>query len=328
MPKILDEKISVGGGATGKSEVPEPVGGTATLPNSKKQGDPMQKIDAKGTAAVTTTDDENNVETVGNNAEKNKSSISSKVGVLTTKAEDIEAIFSGEEISEEFKAKAAIVYEAAVEARVEQEVQAIAEQMQEEAEKLVAETIEEMATELNEALDFAIQKWLEENEVAIVSSLRANIAEEFIGKLKEVFEESYIDVPEDKVDVVEELSSQVEKLEQDLNNATKQAIDLQSSLNEYARKEVIADVSEGLTVTQAEKLASLAEGIEFDSIEGFKKKLDIVKDSYFSNNGKTKSTVPTSLEEQTTDEDANKRPEPTGTVARYVQAITRGTPSL
>lgn len=322
----LEEKVSVGGGHTGKSEVPDPVGGTATLPASKKQGDSMPKIDDKGTAAVTSTDTETNVEPTDVSAERNRASIKSKIGALSTKAEDLNAIFGGENLSEEFITKAGVVYEAAVKTAVEKIVTEIQEEISAEAEAKVAEAVETLAAELNEALDFAVQKWLEENEVPIVSNLRANIAEDLLTGIKKVFDENYVQVPEDRVDIVDQLVNHVAELEEQFNTATNTAIELQKKLNEHARAAAMAEASAGLTATQVEKLNALAESVEFDTVESFSKKIGMLKESYFSNKadaGKTSHSMLTEASGSEDEQSGDVKPSTDPIMGRYVDAIAR-----
>ena len=195
--------------------------------------------------------------------------------------EDVDAILQGENLSEEFKERAATIFEAAVLSRVEPIVEEIENQLIEEFEIAVETIKEEMASKLDDYLNYMSEEWMKENELAIESGLRAELAESFISSLRDVFVEHYIDVPEDKVDIVEELSAKLEEAESALNEEINRGIELQKELNEQKKIEAIYTACEGLTQTQVEKMKSLAEGVDFTTEEEFVEKLDILKESYF-----------------------------------------------
>lgn len=313
--KQLIEKASdpVGGGQTGVSKSADPVGGKATLPNSKDQGEPMQKI-----AAVTPgqgeeeTDSQNNTKPTADASAKNKASVAMK--------EELASLF-GDDLSEEFREKAVVIFEAAV---AEKSASVIAEKEQalkEQFEASVAELSEEMTSKVDEYLDYVVEQWMKENEVAIESSLRSEITEEFMEGLKKLFTENYMEVPENKVDVVTELASKVEELESRLNDVINENIDLKGKLEETTQKEIFDEVSEGMVVTQVEKFRALSEGVEFDSADDYRKKLEIVKEHYFAEKKATKS-----IDEQEAvelDEEAVVQPKVAGPVSNYVSAISR-----
>jgi len=132
--------------------------------------------------------------------------------------------------------------------------------------------VEEVSSQVSDYLDYVVEQWMEDNKVAIDTSLNAQIAEEFIGKLKDLFVESYIQVPDDKVDVVEELAAKLEEMEQKLNGVIAENIELLKAAESAQQDEIFAEVSEGLVLTQAEKFKTLAEGVEFTSAETYRKK--------------------------------------------------------
>ena len=195
--------------------------------------------------------------------------------------EDVDAILQGENLSEEFKERAATIFEAAVLSRVEPIVEEIENQLIEEFEIAVETIKEEMASKLDDYLNYMSEEWMKENELAIESGLRAELAESFISSLRDVFVEHYIDVPEDKVDIVEELSAKLEEAESALNEEINRGIELQKELNEQKKIEAIYTACEGLTQTQVEKMKSLAENVEFTTEEDFATKLTTLKESYF-----------------------------------------------
>ena len=195
--------------------------------------------------------------------------------------EDMDALFTGENLSEEFVQKASTIFEAAVIARAEEVIAEAEAQLTEEFEAAVEEIKEDLAAKVDDYLNYMVEEWVKENEIAIEKGLRAEIVEDFITGLKGLFEEHYIDIPADKVDVVEELTAKVEELEEAYNEQIKSAIEMKKELNEHKKFEAIYAACEGLTQTQVEKLKSLAEGVEFTSDEEFATKLSTLKESYF-----------------------------------------------
>lgn len=195
--------------------------------------------------------------------------------------QDVGALLSGENLSEEFKTKATTIFEAAVIARSQAILEEVEEAMYEEFEGAVEEVKEDLSKKLDDYINYMAEEWFKENQLAIEKGLRAEIVEDFIRSLKGVFEEHYIDIPEEKVDVVEELTDKVEELESSLNEQIKSAVEMKKQINEYKKSEAIHAVCEGLTQTQVEKLKSLAESVEFTTEEEFGRKLETLVDSYF-----------------------------------------------
>ena len=195
--------------------------------------------------------------------------------------EDIEALMQGENLSEEFKTKASTIYEAAVMSRVDQIVEEVEAQLTEQFEIAVEEIKEDLAAKVDDYLNYMVEEWMKENEIAIESGLRAEVVEEFMSKLRDLFVESYIDIPVEKVDVVEELMTKVQELESTLNEQINKSVELTKELNEQKKIEAIYTACEGLSQTQVEKLKSLAENVEFNTEEDFDAKLTTLKESYF-----------------------------------------------
>ena len=196
-------------------------------------------------------------------------------------SEHVDALFQGEELSEEFKEKALTIFEAAVKAKVEEEIalmeQAFSETLEEEVEAIQ----EELSSNVDDYLNYVVEQWVIDNEVAIEAGLRTELTEDFISGLKTLFAEHYIDLPEDKVSVVEELGFKVEELEHKLNEEIELSVALSKQLNESKKYEVIASAVDGLTSTQAEKLKSLAEGVEFTDVDNFSVKVKTIRENYF-----------------------------------------------
>jgi hypothetical protein len=234
--------------------------------------------------------------------------------------EDVEEMFVGEELSEEFKDKATTLFEAAVNAKVTVELVKLEEEFEQKLNEEIATAVDSIETALDSYLSYVVEKWMDSNQVAIESALRNEIMEGFIDGLKGLFAEHYIDVPEDKVDVLEAMANKVEELETSLSEAIEENAELKGLVSESMKQDAISNVAEGLTMNQTEKFFALAEGLEFDGdLETYTKKLSMVKENYF-----VKSTAKTNLEEETFEGDTSA---PTvfadPSVNRYVQAISR-----
>jgi len=195
--------------------------------------------------------------------------------------EDIDALLSGENLSEEFVTKASTIFEAAVIARAEEVIAEAETELMEQFEIAVEQVKEEMAAKVDDYLNYMVEEWMKENELAIETGLRAEVTEDFIQGLRDLFVEHYIDIPTEKVDVVEELAAKVEELESALNEQINKGVELTKELSEQKKIEAIYTASEGLTQTQVEKLKSLAESVDFTTEEEFVAKIDVLKESYF-----------------------------------------------
>ena len=206
-------------------------------------------------------------------------------------SDDVKALLEGTELSEEFAEKAKTIFEAAVKAKLKEEYEKLVKHFAEETEKKVAEVKKELSEEVNGTVNYAIGQWKDENKIAIDQGIKNEITEDFIAGLKNLFEEHYISIPDDKVDVVEGMADQIHEMESRLDEQVKANVKLQNRLDESARIVVLNNVSEGLADTQKEKLAALAEGIEFTTEEEFTKKVSTIKESYFKESTVTPSEV-------------------------------------
>lgn len=330
--KELVEKASdaVGGGASGVSKSADATGATATLPNSKSNGEPMNKLDDKTPGqSVQDTDSANNTKATGDSSASNKSSVAMKPSAASSSMKEEMLAIMGDDLSEDFKEKASVIFEAAVSAQIsearaalEEEYTAKKVELEESFESAVVDIKEEIAGKVNEYLDYVVEEWMTQNQVAIESSLRTELTEDFIGKLKGLFEESYINIPEEKVNVIDEMAATIEELEGKYNSIVAEKIDLEKKLEESTKDTVFADVAEGLALTQVEKFRALAEGVSYGDAATFKKKLEIVKEQYF---GQKAAPAVKMLEEETAVELTEEIVKPAGdpTVSRYVNAISR-----
>ena len=330
--KQLDEKIQTGGGATGIAQTADPVAKNATLPASNLgNGDKMNKLDDKNPAdAPHETSTETNVNTTKTASTSNKASIGTKGSaaapgqtysfVPQSVKEDVEAMLSGEDLSEAFKEKATVIFEAAVTARMNEVTTELEEQFNVRLEEEVQAIQEELSAKVEQYMDYVVEQWMEENKVAIEHSLKSEITEGFIEKLKGLFEESYISIPEEKFDVVESMQEQLDEVQANLDKVMEENMTLKGELSESTREKIIAEVTEGLADTQAEKLVSLSEGVEFDTAENYRKKLELVKENYFP----TEKVVKQNLMEEVNEDNAETTKAPANSpVNVYAQAISR-----
>jgi hypothetical protein len=219
--------------------------------------------------------------------------------------EDVDALFGDDStISEDFKSKAATIFEARVFDRVAQ----IQEDMESEYASMLEEAVETIKSDLTEKVDdylnYVVEQWIEENQIAIESGLRSEITEDFIAGLRNLFAENYINVPEDKVDLVEELAAKVEELETKLNEEIETNIEYKKALTEAIKEQLTAEVCEGLTATQVEKIKALAESVDFSTEEEFVEKLETLRENYFPS-GVQKAKV-SHLQEQFEDTEEKK----------------------
>ena len=230
---------------------------------------------------------------------------------------DVAALIEGTELSEEFAEKAKTIFEAAVKAKISEEYDRLVEHFAAEFDKHFAEAKSEMAEEVNGTVNYAIGQWVEQNQVAIDRGIRNEITEDFIAGLKGLFEEHYISIPDEKVDVVEGMAESIREMEERLDEQVKANVKLQNRLNETAKLNILNTVSEGLADTQKEKLAALAEGLEFVSEEEFSRKVSTIKESYFK-----EAAAPVSeVADETPVEGADAEVNPV--MAQYLSALNR-----
>jgi len=236
--------------------------------------------------------------------------------------EDVDALFSDDStISEEFKSKVSTIFEARVEDRVTQ----IQEEIETRYAGMLEEAVESVKADLTEKVDdylsYVVEQWMDENQIAIESGLRAELTEDFIGGLRNLFAEHYIDVPAEKVDLVDELAGKVEELESKLNEEIERGVSYAKALVESRKNEIAREVTEGLTATQAEKIKSLAESVEFSTEDEYKNKLDTIRENYFPSGAKKATEA--QLNEQFEEEDDKKVLINDPFVAAVSQAISK-----
>ena len=236
---------------------------------------------------------------------------------------DVKALVSADaDLSDEFKAKAATIFETAVKTRIKEQEAKIKAQYEEKLSK-ESETIKgAMAEKVDAYLNYVVEEWMKENELAVERGIRTEIAEDFITGLKTLFKEHYIDVPEEKYNVLDDLTNEKDKLEDKLNEKIKENVELNKQVGEFTREKIIGEVGSDLADTELEKFHSMAANVEYDNAEKFKEKLETVKESYFP---KTKQE--TSSPKDEVDSVAANEPEYSGersdAMAAYTAAISK-----
>ena len=233
---------------------------------------------------------------------------------------DVEALLQGEELSEEFQEKAKTIFEAAINSKVD----AIQKELETVYSEKLAEEIESTKASLTERVDsyleYVADEWLHENQLAVDQGLKAEMSESFMTGLKGLFEEHYVSVPEEKYDVLESMVNKLDEMESKLNEQIDKNIALNKRLSESTSDGILSEVSEGLAVTQKEKLASLAESVEFESEANYREKLVTLRNSYFPNSAPSAQRDNSEFIAESTSNDSTKV---AGNVAKYVDALQR-----
>ena len=234
--------------------------------------------------------------------------------------EAVDALFEGEELSEEFKEKAKTIFEAALNEKLKTEIAILEQAYAESLEEEVAQIQEALNENVDGYLNYVVEQWVTDNEVAIESGLRSELTEDFVSGLKALFEEHYIDIPEDKVSVLEGLQEQVDELEAKLNEEIDRNVELNKVINESKAYEIVAEACDGLTDTHAAKLKSLAENVDFTDDASFAKKVATLKESYFSTEVKNDNVLTEEVLEEEVTENLN------GPMAAYVKSLGKTQP--
>jgi len=294
--------IDKAGDATGTAPTRKMAGGTAA-DNTKK--DPMPKTKAGLIAAM-----------VQHMQGKNKKSLQQMYDMASTSPEafdgepiaeeetknqvqvevdfkdDLKALVNEEAtLSDEFKQRAETIFESAINTKVNAEIDRLEEKYNEELSEEIESTKKDLVEKVDSYLNYVVEGWMEDNKLAIQNGLRTEIAEDFMNKLKDLFTESHIQVPEDKVDMVDELADNVDELETQLNDTIAKSVSMAEELELYKRESIIREATKDLAETQVEKLKSLAENVDFDDEETFAKKVAQLKESYFAKTAKTQEEI-------------------------------------
>lgn len=220
-------------------------------------------------------------------------------------------------LSDEFKAKSAVLFETAIKSKLSEEIERMEDEYQSRLEEELDATRSDLVEKIDSYLNYVVENWMQENQIAVEQGLRTEIAEGFMNSLRDLFEESYVSVPESKVDLVDELADQVEGLEESLNARTAEVLEMSEKIETFQRDAIIREASRDLADTQVEKLASLVEGLDFEDEESFTSKVKTVKESYF------KKEVSASTEEVNEDWTADQTEEVSSVMSQYLSAIQR-----
>lgn len=248
-------------------------------------------------------------------AKKVKESIDQKVEALDI-SKDVEALVVGEELSDEFKTKAATIFETAVKTKVREELTKIQEENDGVMQSLAEDTMSSVVEKIDDYLNYVVEQWMEDNQLAIERGLKGEIAEDFISGLKGLFEDHYIDVPDEKYDILEANLSKIEELEDKLNKQMEENVQLNKAKGELVKESMIADIADGMTDTETEKFQSLVEDVEFSDGDSYNDKLKTIKESYFG----TGAVEP---KEVITEEGTNDQVEVSDSMAKYMTAIKK-----
>ena len=285
---------------SGSVEQPEGKPGKQTMPSNKGSVGIQQYEETESDEEVVSEEEKKEHESA--KAERKEAM---KAKMKDKMKEDIDALLSDENLSEEFIAKSTTIFEAAVIARAEMVIEEAEQELLEQFEQAIEEVKEDLAAKVDDYLNYMVEEWIKENQIAIEKGLRAEIVEDFISGLRGLFEEHYIDIPAEKVDVVEGLTAKVEELEAALNEQIMTAVEMKKELSESKKIEAIYAACEGLTQTQVEKMKSLAEGVEFTTGEEFNGKLETLKESYFK--AEVKAADSSALDDEVMIEEEEKK---------------------
>ena len=323
--EIQEEKVKPDGAESGKSDK-----ATAHAQAGDKSGNP-----SKGNA-VKPTDGEANPDNARNNVQDEKQAEEVKGGSMNphngdqtsirkgdaVKAgvkEDMDALFTGEELTEEFKEKATTIFEAAVMVRVNEEVARIEEEFAAQLEEATAQQIEGLVEQVDGYLGYIAEQWIAQNELALENGIKSEIVESFITGMKGLFEDHYIDVPAEKYDILGEMEQTIETLETKLDEQVSTNVELTKQIAESVRAQIVAEAAEGLSDVEVEKFEALAEELSFDTVESFSTKVKTIRESYFTKQtAEVKSVVTDTPVETLTEE---KKIDPT--MAAYLSALTK-----
>ena len=230
--------------------------------------------------------------------------------------DDVNALLGGEELSEEFKAKAKTIFETALKTKVAEVRKLLEQQYEEKLGEEIIEAKEALAERVDSYLEYVADEWFTENQLAVENGLKEELTQSFLGGMKSLFEEHYVQIPEDKYDVLESMVEKLDDMESKLNEQIEKNISLNKRLAESVADGILDEVSEGLASTQKEKLASLAESVEFESENNYREKLETLKQSYFAQ--KSSPAVKT----ETLSEGLDATPESTtGSMAAYLKTL-------
>ena len=234
--------------------------------------------------------------------------------------EDVNALFGGEDLSEEFKEKAKLVFETALNSKVSEVKEALEAKYQETLEERIAEEKSALSDRVDNYLEYVADEWFNENALAVEQGLKTDMTESFLSGMRSLFEEHYVTIPDDKYDVLESMVEKLDDMETKLNEQIEKNVSLNSRLGESVANGILESVSEGLASTQKEKLASLSESVEFESEESYREKLETLRESYFSSKAKSPAAKSDTISEGV--DNAEGVGSPTGSMAAYMKTLS------
>jgi len=239
-------------------------------------------------------------------------------------SEDLNAIFGENDLSEEFKSQVQTIFEAAVVAKINSELESMEASFGAKLQESEASILSTITDKVDSYLSYVVEEWIKDNELAIERGIKSEITEEFIGGLKQLFEDHYIDVPEEKVDVVDSLAERVDQLEQELNETVEKNIDLFSKVKGFQKDEILTSLSDELTDIESEKMKGLAEGVAFEDVDQYRTALETIKENYFPRtvHGKT-TTLDEEFEVSENGLAGTEEAPPNSTMAAYVSTLGR-----
>jgi hypothetical protein len=320
---VLDETAAADTLKPGAGSVAGDVGKTELMASVVAAMGGMSKEEINKFQAVLAQYGKNKTPGAVDKSAANKASVAAK-GAMK---EDVEELFANDDLSEEFREKASTLFEAAVNARVGLEVARIEEEFEEAVQEVAERVEEELASKIDTYMDYVAEQWFEDNQIAIESSLKVEAADKFIDGVKALFAEHMVEVPEETVNVVESLEARVAELEGQLNEEINEKIELTKLVEEAEKEAIFDEVAEGLAATQVEKLRTLAEGLEYSDADAYRRKVELVKENYFT---EKKATASSLVVEETAVGSLEELTEQTNVVVeagmqQYVSAIGRTT---
>ena len=239
-------------------------------------------------------------------------------------SDDVNALVSGDDsLSEEFKTKAATIFEAAVKSKVKSEIERLEGEYSSELSEAKETVKEELTTKVDNYLNYVVEQWMADNELAIEKGIKGEIAEDFIGGLKQLFEDHYIDVPDEKYDILEAKEKELEEMKAKVNEMTEKSIEDKKTIEGYTKDEIFESTVEGMADTEKEKMKSLVEDVAFENADAYSKKLSTIKESYFGQAAAPESTENVDTVNQDSN-DSNTVADMSSSMARYTAAISRG----
>ena len=234
--------------------------------------------------------------------------------------EDVNALFGGEDLSEEFKEKAKLVFETALNSKVSEVKEALEAKYSETLEERIAEEKSALSERVDNYLEYVADEWFSENALAVEQGLKTDMTESFLNGMRSLFEEHYVTIPEEKYDVLESMVEKLDDMESKLNEQIEKNVGLNKRLGESVANGILESVSEGLASTQKEKLASLSESVEFESEESYREKLETLRESYFSSKAKSPAAKSDTISEGV--DNAEGVGSPTGSMAAYMKTLS------